>query len=39
MVPLRRLGRPEEIADGVLAVIENDFFHGKVVEIDGGLVV
>ncbi len=38
-VPLRRLGRPEEIADGVLAVIENDFFHGKVVEIDGGLVV
>ena len=38
-VPLRRLGRPEEIADGVLAVIENDFVTGKVFEIDGGLVL
>lgn len=38
-VPLRRLGRPDEIADGVLSVIENDFFHGKVFELDGGLIV
>ncbi len=38
-VPLRRLGRPEEIAQGVIAVIENDFFNGKVVELDGGLRV
>lgn len=38
-VPLRRLGRPEEIADGVLAVIENDFVNGKVFEIDGGTVL
>lgn len=38
-VPLRRLGKPEEIADGVLAVIQNDFFNGKVFELDGGLVV
>ena len=38
-VPLRRLGRPEEIADGVLSVIENDFFNGKVFELDGGLVI
>jgi 3-oxoacyl-[acyl-carrier protein] reductase len=38
-VPLRRLGRPEEIADGVLAVIQNDFFNGKVVELDGGLTL
>lgn len=38
-VPLRRLGRPEEIADGVLAVIMNDFFNGKVFELDGGLVI
>lgn len=36
-VPLRRLGRPEEIADAILAVIQNDFFTGKVFEIDGGL--
>lgn len=38
-VPLRRLGRPEEIVDGVLSVIRNDFFNGKVLELDGGLIV
>lgn len=38
-VPLRRLGRPEEIAEGVLHVIENDFFNGKVFELDGGLIL
>lgn len=38
-VPLRRLGKPEEIAEGVLSVIQNDFFNGKVFELDGGLVV
>jgi 3-oxoacyl-[acyl-carrier protein] reductase len=38
-VPLRRLGQPDEIADGVLSVIRNDFFNGKVLELDGGLVV
>lgn len=38
-VPVRRLGRPEEIAAGVIAVIENDFFNGKVLELDGGLVI
>ncbi|MDQ3803231.1 MAG: SDR family NAD(P)-dependent oxidoreductase [Acidobacteriota bacterium] len=38
-VPLRRLGTPEEIADGVVHVIENDFFNGKVFELDGGLIL
>lgn len=38
-VPLRRLGKPEEIAEGVIAVIENDFFNGKVFELDGGLII
>jgi 3-oxoacyl-[acyl-carrier protein] reductase len=38
-VPLRRLGRPEEIAAGVLSVIQNDFFNGKVFELDGGLII
>lgn len=38
-VPLRRLGKPVEIAQAVLAVVENNFFTGKVLEIDGGLVV
>jgi len=38
-VPLRRLGKPQEIALGVISVIENDFFNGKVYELDGGLVI
>jgi 3-oxoacyl-[acyl-carrier protein] reductase len=38
-VPLRRLGKPAEIADGVVSVIRNDFFNGKVLELDGGLTV
>jgi 3-oxoacyl-[acyl-carrier protein] reductase len=38
-VPMRRLGRPEEIAAGVVAVLENDFFNGKVFELDGGLII
>lgn len=38
-VPLKRLARVDEIVDGVLAIIENDFFHGKVLELDGGLTL
>jgi 3-oxoacyl-[acyl-carrier protein] reductase len=38
-VPLRRLGKPAEIADGVLYVIQSDFFNGKVLALDGGLVL
>lgn len=38
-VPLRRLGKPEEIAEGVLSAIGNDFFNGKVLELDGGLII
>ncbi|HJT26305.1 MAG TPA: SDR family NAD(P)-dependent oxidoreductase [Pyrinomonadaceae bacterium] len=38
-VPLRRLGKPAEIAEGVVSVIQNDFFNGKVFELDGGLIV
>jgi 3-oxoacyl-[acyl-carrier protein] reductase len=36
-IPLRRLGRPEEIAHSALYVFENDFFTGRVLEVDGGL--
>lgn len=38
-VPLRRLGKPSEIADAVASIIENDFISGKIFEIDGGLVI
>lgn len=38
-VPLRRLGKAEELAAAVIAAIENDFFNGKILELDGGLTV
>jgi 3-oxoacyl-[acyl-carrier protein] reductase len=38
-VPLRRLARPEEIADAVAFVVKNDFYTGKVLQIDGGLAI
>lgn len=37
--PLRRLGRVEEIAQCVVAAIENDFLTGTVIEIDGALML
>lgn len=36
-VPLKRLGKPEEIAHAVRFIFENDFFTGRCIEIDGGL--
>lgn len=38
-VPLKRLGRPEEIASAVMFVLQNDYVNGTVIEVDGGLVV
>lgn len=38
-VPLKRLGKAQEIASFVIAGIENDFVNGKILEVDGGLVV
>ena len=36
-VPVRRLGRPEEVADLALAVLGNGYITGQVVGIDGGM--
>lgn len=36
-VPLRRLGQPENIAQSVAFIFENDYFTGRVIECDGGL--
>jgi 3-oxoacyl-[acyl-carrier protein] reductase len=36
-VPLKRLGRPEEIAQAVQFIFENEFFTGRCLEVDGGL--
>jgi 3-oxoacyl-[acyl-carrier protein] reductase len=37
MIPLGRLGRPEEIAHSARYVFENDYFTGRVLEVDGGI--
>jgi len=36
---LKRLGKTAEIAAFVVAGIKNDYLNGKVLEIDGGLVI
>lgn len=36
-IPLKRLGEPSEIAHGVRFILENDYFTGRVLELDGGL--
>jgi len=38
-VPLRRLGKTDEIAHCVTSVLQNDYINGKIVEIDGGLII
>lgn len=36
-IPLRRMGRPEEIAHSAAYLFENDYYSGRVLELDGGL--
>ena len=36
-VPLNRLGEPENIAQAVTFIFENNYFTGRVIEVDGGL--
>jgi 3-oxoacyl-[acyl-carrier protein] reductase len=36
-VPLKRLGEPAEIAQTAVFIVENDFFTGRTVQVDGGL--
>ena len=38
-IALKRLGNPEEIVSGVKFIIENDYFNGKILSIDGGLSI
>ena len=38
-VPLRRLGEPHEIWQAIRFAIECDYFTGRVIEVDGGLVL
>jgi len=36
-VPLRRLGDANEIAHAALFIVENDFFTGRCIDVDGGM--
>ncbi|WP_421682255.1 SDR family oxidoreductase [Stutzerimonas urumqiensis] len=36
-IPLRRMGRPQEIAHSVAYLLENDYYSGRILELDGGL--
>lgn len=36
-IPLKRMATPEEIAEGILFILQNDYFCGRILEIDGGL--
>lgn len=37
VLPIKRLGKPEEIADTVLMMVNNGFLTNKVITVDGGL--
>ncbi len=36
-IPLGRLGLPEEIGQTAVYILENDYFTGRIVEMDGGI--
>lgn len=36
-IPLRRFARPEEIGRAALFILQNDYYNGRILEIDGGL--
>ena len=36
-VPLRRFADPNEISEGALFILRNDYYTGRMLEIDGGV--
>ncbi len=36
-IPLRRLAEPQEISHAAVFILENEYFTGRVIELDGGL--
>ena len=36
-IPIRRFAEPAEMSDGVLFILKNDYFTGRMLEIDGGV--
>jgi 3-oxoacyl-[acyl-carrier protein] reductase len=37
MIPLKRLGQPDEVARSALYILQDDFYTGRVLEVDGGM--
>ena len=37
MIPVGRIGEPDEIAHTVKFLLENEFINGRNIEIDGGM--
>ena len=35
-IPVKRIGKPEEIAEAVIMLMNNGFINGEVLHIDGG---
>jgi NAD(P)-dependent dehydrogenase (short-subunit alcohol dehydrogenase family) len=35
--PVGRIGRPEEVAEGIASLVTNGFITGQVLTVDGGL--
>ena len=38
-IPLRKLGSPHHLYHAIKFIIENEYFHGKVLDLDGGLTL
>lgn len=36
-IPLKRMGKPQEIAHSVAYILENDYFSGRILELDGAM--
>ncbi len=36
-IPLQRLGRPDEVAKTAAFIVENDYFTGRIIDLDGGM--
>ena len=36
-IPLKRMGKPEEIAHSAAYIFGNDYYTGRILEMDGGL--
>ena len=38
-VPLGRIGAPEDVANAVLFLAENDYITGEILRVNGGMVI